>query len=108
MVAGALLWALLGLWRFRGFSKGSSHPDLLERVPAVIDSIRAASSLDELDAIRARIDAVVGRLSLDTVEGKLEDSNVNAINGVFVYLDRLVSEERLSLEARDGANTTKP
>lgn len=108
MVAGGVFSALIGLWRFLGFSRGSAHPDLLERVPAVIDSIRTASSLDELDAIRARIDAVVGRLSLDTVEGKLEDSNVNAINGVVVYLDRLVSEKRLSLEARGSANTTKP
>ena len=68
MVAGGVFSALIGLWRFLGFSKGSAHPDLLERGPAVIHSIRAASSLDELDAIRARIDAVVGRLSLDTVE----------------------------------------
>ena len=107
MVAGGVFSAWIGLWRFLGFSKGSAHPDLLERVPAVIELIRAASSLDELDAIRARIDAVVGRLSRDTVEGKLEDSNVNAINGVVVYLDRLVSEKRLSLEARGGANTAK-
>jgi TRAP-type uncharacterized transport system substrate-binding protein len=104
MVAGGLFSALLALGRFLGFSKGSADADLLEHVPAVIDAIRAASSLEELDAIRARIDAAVGRLSLDTVEGKLEDSNVNAIAGVVSYLDRLLSEKRLSIESKSGAN----
>ncbi|WP_296710517.1 TAXI family TRAP transporter solute-binding subunit [Rhodoblastus sp.] len=103
MLAGGVFSALVGLWRFVGFSKGSADADLLERVPAVIDAIRAASSLEELDAIRTGIDAAVGRLSLDTVEGKLEDSNVNAVTGVVAYLDRLLSEKRLSLEARDRA-----
>ena len=104
MIAGGVFSVLVGLWRFLGFSKDSANADLLERAPAVIDSIRAASSLDELDAIRTRIDAAVGRLSLDTIEGKLEDGNVNAITGVVAYLDRLLSEKRLSLEAKGGAS----
>jgi hypothetical protein len=106
MLAGGVFSALVGLWRFVGFSKGSADANLLERVPAVIDAIRAASSLEELDAIRTGIDAAVGRLSLDTVEGKLEDSNVNAMNGVVAYLDRLLSEKRISLGSRGGANPT--
>jgi TRAP-type uncharacterized transport system substrate-binding protein len=107
MVAGGLFSALLAMGRFLGFSKGSTDADLLGHVPALIDAIRAASSLEELDAIRARIDAAVGRLSLDTVQGKLEDSNVSAIAGVVSYLDRLLSAKRLSIESRAGENSFK-
>jgi uncharacterized protein len=107
MIAGGVFSVLVGLWRFLGFSRSSANADLLERVPAVIDSIRAASSLDELDAIRSGIDAAVGRLSLDTIEGKLEDGNVNAVTGVVAYLDRLLSEKRLSLEAKGGTSQAR-
>ena len=101
IILGALYSALLAIWRL--LRPAPPEAPLLATVPEISYSIKNAISLDELDAINARVDAAIERISAEALNGKLEDSKVGANSLVIGYLNRLVREKRAELQNKSGA-----
>ena len=101
IILGALYSALLAIWRL--LRPAPLEAPLLATVPEISYSIKNATSLDELDAINARVDAAIERISVEALNGKLEDSKVVANTLVIGYLSRLVRERRAELQNKSGA-----
>ncbi len=101
---GFIASALMALVRFLGISVFARDPPLLAKVPEVIQAINAAQSAEELDSIRARVDAAVERMSQDAVEGRLTQQDTGAIAIAIAHIDRLLRDrhEQLMRSDRDA------
>lgn len=99
MLLGGIASALLGLWRFLKGGADSEYEDLLESITETINAIKAATTNEELDSIREKIDAAIERISRDVMQGATEDSRIGSVSVVIAYVDRLLREKRLSLRA---------
>jgi uncharacterized protein len=102
IVLGALYSALLTLWRLLRSSPSEEAP-LFATVPEIIGSIKNATTLEDFDAISARVDAAIKRISAEALNGKLEDSNVGANSLVIGHINRLMREKRAELQKTSGA-----
>ncbi|ACK51681.1 TRAP transporter solute receptor, TAXI family [Methylocella silvestris BL2] len=101
IILGALYSALLAIWHM--LRPSPPEAPLLASVPEISYSIKNATSLGELDAISARVDAAIERISAEALDGKLEDSKVGANSLVIAYINRLVREKRAELQKSAGA-----
>ncbi len=92
---GGLASAVMAALRYLGFLRGQDTSEsLLARVPEVIGMIKAATTTEELDQIRAGIDQAVERFSQDVVQGSVEDQKTAPVALAVDYLGRKISERR--------------
>ena len=92
---GGLASAVMAALRYLGFMRGQGTSEsLLVKMPEVIATIKAATTTEELDQIRAGIDKAVKRFSQDVVQGSVEDQKTAPVALAVDYLGRKISERR--------------
>ncbi|VFU10926.1 TAXI family TRAP transporter solute-binding subunit [Methylocella tundrae] len=101
IILGVLYSALMPIWHL--LRPVPPEALLLATVPEISYSIKNATSLEELEAINARVDAAIERISAEALNGRLEDSKVGANSLVIGYINRIVREKRAELQKNSGA-----
>jgi uncharacterized protein len=95
LLLGALASGAMAALRYLGFMRTEETSEsLLAKVPEVIATIKAATTTEELDRIRARIDEAVERFTHDVVQGKVEEQKTAPLALAVDYLGRMISERR--------------
>jgi TRAP transporter TAXI family solute receptor len=105
LLLGALASGAMAALRYLGFMRTEETSEsLLAKVPEVIATIKAATTTEELERIRAQIDQAVERFTHDVVQGKVEEQKTAPIALAVDYLGRMISERRREIA---GAATNK-
>ena len=95
LLLGALASGAMAALRYLGFMRmEETSESLLAKVPEVIATIKAATTTEELDRIRARIDEAVEQFTHDVVQGKVEEQKTAPLALAVDYLGRMISERR--------------
>ncbi len=101
LLLGGLASAVMAALRYLGFMRGQQTSEsLLVKVPEVIAMIKAATTTEELDQIRAGIDQAVERFAKDVVQGSVEDQKTPPIALALDYLGRMISDRRREIAGR--------
>ncbi|MGO9759194.1 MAG: TAXI family TRAP transporter solute-binding subunit [Roseiarcus sp.] len=95
LLLGGLASGVMASLRYLGFMRRQeSSESLLAKVPEVIATIKAATTTEELDSIRAEMDRAVERFSHDVVHGSVEENKTPPIALAVDYIGRMISERR--------------
>jgi uncharacterized protein len=105
MLFGAFGSALIGLRRF--LQPEPDGPHLLPRFGLVVTAVKEASTLSDLERVRADVDAAVERLAARSLHVTSDQERI-ALTGITVsYVNQLIAERReklLSETMRDPAH----
>ncbi|MEJ0096229.1 MAG: TAXI family TRAP transporter solute-binding subunit [Methylocella sp.] len=102
IILGALYSVVLAIWQSLRPLRPSREAPLLATVPEIICSVKNATSLENLEAISARVDAAIERISAEALDGKLQDSKVGASSLAIGHINRLMQAKRAELRSKSG------
>ena len=76
----------------------------------MIQSVKEANSIEELDIVRARVDAAVERVAAGATSGSLDAEKTGMVALAVHYLDDIIAERRNQLKgeaqrSRDSTHT---
>jgi TRAP transporter TAXI family solute receptor len=108
MLLGALGSVLAAILRFLGFPRSPEAPLILSRTQEIIASIESATTLAELDAIRATVDGAVTGLLDRAARGEIDAQQTAVIHLAVNYVDHVLSERRELLLYEGRRDPAKP
>jgi TRAP transporter TAXI family solute receptor len=102
MLLGALGSALVGLRRF--LQPDTAGPPVLPRFGFVVSAVREATSIPELDAVRADLDAAVERLAARSLHAASDAERTASAAFAISYVNQLLAERRQVLLSESTGN----
>jgi TRAP-type uncharacterized transport system substrate-binding protein len=107
IVLGMVGSFLAGLWRFLTRDAGSSNTDFANRLTALIERVRNAGNLAEIDEIERETDGLLSAYVKATAKGDIEAEQAGALKLIIGHLENAIDRRSRSLRERPPAGLTR-